>query len=273
MKKLIFLLALIVFAIVSCMEKKPASFTRLGYFTPYQAYMEKLNGKVESVTEKGYWAIPEGDTYIKGARITKHELDSINYTYDYKASFDVDGDLVSCTTYDENDNEVNNWSISKVNNMPARAEYRSKDTVRYHRLITCDESGNPVMYEQFNTLADTLVAKTEFKGSDINDTIRIQYYNFKGESRGKDLRVYNELGLLTNSGNFMNDGTPVQTYDLVYNDKGFQEEVTFFDKDKNVTGKTHATYEYDEKGNWTKLICKDDRGFTEICERVYTYFK
>ena len=43
--------------------------------------------------------------------------------------------------------------------MPARAEYKSKDTVRYHVLITCDESGNPVMYEEFNTLADTLVQK------------------------------------------------------------------------------------------------------------------
>ena len=109
------------------------------------------------------------------------------------------------------------------------------------------------MYEQFNHLADTLVAKVEFKGSDINDTTIIQYYNFKGEPRGKDLRVYNELGLLTNSGNFMNDGTPVQTYDLVYNDKGFSSEATFFDKDKNVTSKTHSTYEYDDMGNWIKV--------------------
>ena len=62
MKKLIFLLALIVFAVASCKEKKPADYTRLGNFTPYQTYMEKLNGKVETVAEKGYWAVPEGDT-------------------------------------------------------------------------------------------------------------------------------------------------------------------------------------------------------------------
>ena len=273
MKKLIFLLFVIAVVASGCKEKKPADYTRLGNFTPYQTYMEKLNGKVESVTEKGYWAVPEGNTYIKGARLKKHEFDSIGYTYDYLARFDIDGDLISCTTFDENDNEIYSWSFSKVNNLTARAEYKSKDTVRYHILITTDENGNPVMYEQFNTLADTFVAKTEFKGSDINDTTVIQYFDFKGEPRGKDLRVYNERGLLTNSGNFMEDGTPGSSYILVYNDKGFQAAATFIDKDKKNEGSTSSVYEYDNMGNWVKQTCKDDRGFATIFERVYTYFK
>ena len=83
MKKLIFLLALIVFAVASCKEKKPADYTRLGYFTTYQTYMEKLNGKVESVAEKGYWAIPKVRLTSKEPGLQKHELDSIGYTYDY----------------------------------------------------------------------------------------------------------------------------------------------------------------------------------------------
>ena len=273
MKKLIFLLALIVFAIASCKEKKPASFTRLGDFTPYQTYMEKLNGKVESVAEKGYWAIPEGDTFVKGARITRKELDSIGYTYEYKAVFDIDGDLVYCTTNDENGNVIDTWSFSKENNMLAGAEYTSKDTVRYKIRFTCDESGNPVLYEGFDALADTLIQKIEVKGSDINDTMIVQYFNFKGEPGLKSLRVYNEPGLLTDSWNVRKDGTPGSSYMLVYNDRGFNSEATFFDKDKNVAAKTYSTYEYDEKGNWIKVICKNDKGFTIICERVYTYFE
>jgi hypothetical protein len=273
MKKLIFLLALIVFAVASCKEKKPADYTRLGDFTTYQTYMEKLNGKVESVAEKGYWAIPEGDTFVKGAGITKHELDSIVYTYDYKAIFDMDGDLVSCTTFDENENVINQWSFSKVNNVLARAEFTSDDTVRYNVLITCDESGNPVLYEAFDALADTLIQKIEIKGSEINDTIIAQYYNSKGEPGGKNLGIYNELGLLTNSENLRKDGTPGSSYKLDYNDKGFNSEAIFFDKDKKKTSSTSSTYEYDNMGNWVKTICKDDRGFATIFERVYTYFK
>lgn len=272
MKKLIILSLLILFA-AGCKEKKPADFTRLGDFTPYQTYMEKLNGKVETVTEKGFWAMPEGDTYIKGARITRKELDSIGYTYDYKAIFDIDGDLVACTTNDENGNAINTWRMSKVNNVLASAEFEASDTIRYKVAITCDEGGNPALFEVFDAVADTLEEKVELKGSDINDTILVQYSNSRGELDGKAFQVYNELGLLTESWYVRKDGTPGTSYTFINNDKGFQSESTFFDKDKIVTGKTHSTYEYDDMGNWIKMICKDERGFVIICDRVYTYFE
>ncbi|MDX9772590.1 MAG: hypothetical protein RBT02_04105 [Bacteroidales bacterium] len=273
MKRLIILLALVLFAAAGCKEKKPADYTRLGFFTQYQTYMEKLNGKIESVTEKGYWAIPEGDTYIKGAMITKKELDSIGYTYDFKAIFDADGDLVSSTTYDENDKVIDTWHLAKVNGLLARSEYISADTVRYKQVITCDEEGNPVLYEGYNALADTLTQKIEVGGSFFNDTITVQYFNYKGDPGTKILMMFNSLGLLTQVEYYGKDGTPGYSYNYVYNDKGFQSEFTGFDKDKVLATKTSTTYEYDEKGNWIKGIVKDQRDFTIICERVYNYFE
>ena len=51
-------------------------------------------------------------------------------------------------------------------------------------------------------------------------------------------------------------------------------EATFLDKDKNVSDTNIFTYEYDDMGNWVKVICKDpNKGITIISERVYTYFK
>jgi len=273
MKRIIILLALVLFAAAACKEKKPADFTRLGFYTQYQTYMEKLNGKVESVAEKGYWAIPEGDTYVKGARITKKELDSIGFTYDYKAVFDADGDLVSSITLDENDKVIDTWRLSKVNNLLARSEYISNDTVRYRQVITCDAEGNPVLYEGYNAIADTLTQKIEVEGSFINDTTIVKYFNHKGEPGTKILIMFNDLGLLTHVEYYGKDGMPGSSFSFVYNDKGFQSEATFLDKDKNVAGKTYSTYEYDEMGNWIKNTCKDDKGFTVIAERVYTYFE
>jgi hypothetical protein len=273
MKKLIFLLALTLVALVACKEKKTADYTRLGIYTPYQGYMEKLNGKVESVTEKGYWAIPEGETYVKGAKITKKELDSIGYTYDYKAVFDADGDLVSSTTYDENDKVIDIWRLYKVNGLLARSEYISGDTVRFKQVITCDEKGNPVLFEGYNALADTLTQKIEAEGSYINDTLKVQYYNDKGEAGSKYLFMFNDLGLLTQIEYYRKDGTHGSSSSFVYNDKGFQSESTFLDNDKNVTEKISTSYEYDEMGNWIKGTFTDEKGFTVICERVYTYFK
>ncbi len=272
MKNLTIFLVLVLFAVASCKEQEPAAYTRLGFFTPYQTYMEKLNGKVESVTEKGYWAIPEGESYIKGARITKAELDSIGYTYDYKAVFDADGDLVSCTSYDENEDVIDIWSLLKENNRLVRTEFKSDDTVRYYQRVTCDAEGNPRLYEYYNALVDTLVRKDEITGFETNDTTVWQYYNYTGEPGARFLLVFNDLGLLTTRQTTLKDGTEGSSYTLKYNEMGFQNEATFYDKDKNISSRTASSYEYDDKGNWIKVICKDDKGFVVIGERIYTYF-
>ncbi len=254
-------MALIVLAVASCKEKKPADYTRLGYFTPYQNFMEKLNGKVESIVEKGYWAVPEGDTYIKGAKVTKHEFDSIGWTPDYKAGFDIDGDLVFCSVIDENDKVVYGWNFTKENNTLARAEYTQNDTVRTFIKITCNEVRKPVLLKSL-TLWPTLSLQTmKIEGSDVNDTTILQSVNIKGEAGGKGLSFYNEQGLLTDAESYMKDGTFSGGLTIKYNDRGFTSETTFLDKDKNVSGTNIFTYEYDDMGNWVKVICKDpDKG-------------
>lgn len=273
MKKVILFAALVLLAASACKEKKPAEFTRLGIYTPYQGYMEKLNGKVESVTENGYWAIPEGDSYIKGARVTKKELDSLGYTYEYKAVFDVDGDLVSCTTFNENDRVIDSWRLYKVNNLYARSEYTMDDTVRFRQVITCDEKGNPVLYEGYNEPADTLAQKIEFEGSYLNDTLTVRFFNQRSEAGGKYLFVFNDQGFLTHLDFYRKDGTFGSSQALNYNDKGFQSEYISLDKDKNITGKTYSAYEYDQRGNWIKATTRDERGFAIMSERIYTYFE
>lgn len=273
MKKVILFAALVLLAVAACKEKKPAEFTRLGIYTPYQGYMEKLNGKVESVAEIGYWAIPEGDSYIKGARVTKKELDSLGYTYEYKAVFDIDGDLVTCTTSDENDKVIDIWRLFKTNGLLTKSEYVYNDTVRFRQVITCDEKGNPVLYEGYNEPVDTLAQKIEVKGSYLNDTLTAQYYNPKGEAGSKYLFMFNDQGLLTLLDYYRKDGTHWSSQVLNYNDKGFQSDYTAYDKDKNVSGRTYTTYEYDHIGNWIKATTRDERGFAIISERVYTYFE
>jgi len=273
MKKLIFFVVLILLAAAACKEKKPAEFTRLGFYTPYQGYMEKLNGRVESVTEKAYWAMPEGDTYVKGTKITRKEFDSIGYTYDFKAVFDADGDLVSSTTFDENDRVIDSWRLYKANNLYTGSEYTMDDTLRFRQVITCDDEGNPVLYEGYNEPVDTLAQKIEIKGSFINDTLTVQYYNYKGEAGSEYLFIFNDQGLLTLLDYYRKDGTHWSSQTYNYNENGFQAEYTALDKDNKVTSKTYSTYEYDARGNWIKVICKDDRGFAIISERVYTYFE
>jgi hypothetical protein len=273
MKKLIFILALVILAAAACKDKKPAEFTRLGFYTPYQGYMEKLNGKVESVTEKAYWVIPEGDSLIKGPRVSKTQFDSVGYTYDYIVIFDSAGYPVTCTTINEIDRPINIWKLYKENGLLARAEFISDDTLRYTQKIICDDKGIPVIYEGYNAMTDTLVQKIEVHGSCINDTITVQYYNYKGEPGVKYVFNFDERALLTRLDTYRN-GLQVASQPMTYTDKGFVEEFKSLDKDKNVTSSAVSSYsKYDEHGNWTKSYSRDAKGFTMLFERVYTYFE
>jgi hypothetical protein len=197
----------------------------------------------------------------------------LGYIPDFQARFDIDGDLISCAAIDENNKVMYKWELSKENNVLSKAEYTYSDTLRTVVKLTCDASGNPLTYEAFRAVVDTLLRKGEIKGGDINDTTLIEQYNFKGELIRKSFYFYNDRGLLTGAKGTDKDGVLVDSLILKYNDKGFMSEGTYLDKDRNNVWTNYFTYEYDHMGNWIKSICTDPKGLTTIGERVYTYFK
>jgi ATP-dependent exoDNAse (exonuclease V) alpha subunit len=273
MKKLILFLAVTLFAVGGCKEKKQADYTILGFYTPYSGYMERLNGKVETVTETNYWAVPEGETFVKGKKMTSKELDSLNYTGDFTARFDEAGDLVSCTWYDENKKMLAKWEITKENNMMNRAEYTSDDTLRYYHKLKCDSEGDIIESEVYNAAADTLMWKGIAEKSVNGDTVTYKYFDNKGELNRKVLDIYNDKGLFQGYQSYDKDGNYLGSDELIYDENGKGTGIKFFDKDKNTTAANIFINEYDAKGNWIKTICKDEKGFTIIGERVYTYFE
>jgi len=274
MKRLIILLAFVLFAAAGCQEKKPADYTRLGDFTPNSSLQEKLNGKVESVVEKSYWAIPDGDTYIRGARLTRHEIDSLKISNDFRAEFDAGGNLVSCTTIDENDAVITRRDMIKVNELVTRAEFRSGDTLKSYVIITSKDDGLPTLYESFDALTDTLRQRFDETGTDISDTIRVRGFSPGGELQGTAEYVYNELGLLTSTYGYGPDGTLEGRMEIKYNDRGFMSEIKFKEGEGKIKTMYTLTYEQVDNGNWVRAIFRDhedDRIF--ITERVITYFE
>jgi hypothetical protein len=273
MKKLIFLSVMVLIAAAGCKEKKTADYTRIGDLTQIGPWQEKLNGKVESIIEKLYWAVPESDTFIKGARATKHEIDSLGFTYDFKTVYDINGDLVSYVTMDENDQPIYRWDLSKVDNILARAEYRSGDALKEYAKIKCDDKGIPVLYEFFDPGSDTLISKVEFEDRDFRDTVHVRYYNRKGELTQYQVEVYNDLGLLTDSWVYAPDGSLLDSIIFKYNDRGFVSQISYPDKNKNMIIGDYLKYEYDDMGNWVRMVYSDTTNNAVITERVYTYFK
>lgn len=273
MKKLSLLLALVLLAAASCKEKKQADFTLLGAYTPYQGYMEKLNGKVETVTETNFWAIPEGETFTKGKKMTSKELDSLNYTGDFTAKFDKAGNLISCTWYDENKTMLSKWEITRNDNMTGKADYTFKDTVRFHDKLKFDSKGDIIELEEYNTKTDTLIQRVTAEKSMKGDTITYMSFNKNNELSNKGLFIFNDKGLFRGYELYDRNGNYRGGDELTYDDNGTISGIKFLDKDKKVTAENTFINRLDAKGNPVSSICKDAAGFVIVTERVYTYFE
>ena len=271
MRKLLFLLLAIIFASTGCKNIKPAEYAILGYYTPYSSYPEKLIGKVEKIVERNYWATPEGDTYKKGNPITIKDRDSLNWTYDFEAVFDNTGTLISCNSIDENDKSIYKWELVKENNILASAKRISRDTVRVYQKLKCNANGEVVEELAYRPVADTLLGRFTIYIAAKKDTVIRQFYNYKNVPGSRGVYLYDDKGQFFREESFTNDFNGA--IEAKYNEKGKMSELTFYDKDKKVTGVNHFTYEYDQKGNWTKAIVKDDIGIVVIEERTYTYFE
>ena len=257
---------------IGCMNNKPAAYTILGDYTPYNAFPEKLNGKVEKVIEKNYWTIPDGETFKKGNRITIKDRDSIGWTNDFEVIYDVTGGLVSYIGIDENDKTISKWELLRENGLLTSAKATENDTVRMNQKIKCNTGGEVAEIGYYRPVVDTLVGTFIITSSEKKDTVTYQFVNFKGKKGGKNINLYNGEGQFLRRETYDMDGTFTGSVEVKYNDKGKLSELSFYDKDRKSAGVNHFTYEYDQKGNWTKAIAKDDRGFVVIEERTYTYF-
>lgn len=270
MKKLVPLFLALLFTAVCCKNEKPAGETLLGDGTPYYQYPEKLIGNVNKVIEKNYWAIPEGDSYVKGKSLTKEDRDSLGgWTNDYEATFDSAGDLVSCNYLDENGKTISEYKISRESNSEIIGRNTYKDTVRYYDKFKLDENGKRTGFERYQPKADTLLGTFEIK----TNTMEYNMVTTKGVSLYKIILFFNDLNQFTHSEYYGKDGIFRLSYEAKYNDKGTVSELTILDKDKKVSAVNYCTYEYDNKGNWIKAIIKDAKGIVVIEERTYTYFE
>jgi hypothetical protein len=124
MKRVIFLLLAFVFIVTSCNHKNQAEFTRLRDYGNYYSVPEKLNGRVEKVTEKLYGFIPGGVTIKeggvsikKGDSLITFELDSLYCDNIFEFTFDNSGDIKSILYLDASNKVDSKWDFIKENDV------------------------------------------------------------------------------------------------------------------------------------------------------------
>ena len=274
MKKLLFILVSLVFLMTGCDKQKPAEYTILGVYTPYENFPEKLVGKVEKITEINYWAIPQGDTYIRGDRITIKDRDSLNWTNDFEAVYDNSGDLVLCNYIDENNKSIRKRELFKENNVPVSGKDTQRDTLRYVENIKCNATGEISEIIVTRALVDTLLYTGKYTYSIKKDTITEHWSDYLGDPYARILEIYNTEGQFILTEFYDKNGDFAGAVEVKYNDRGKISNLTAFDKDKTIYSVNEMTYEYDTKGNWIKAIVTDsESGKVVYVERSYSYFE
>jgi len=257
-----------------CTTEEPVGTTTLGDGTPYASYPEIMVGKVKTMVEKNYWAIPEGTSCKKGNPLTRADRDSLgNWTDDFEVVYDENGVVIACTGLNDtgkpiwkNENIIENMLVTKQN------VFR-KDTLNSYYQFKYGDNGFLLSGIRNRAGVDTLITSFACKTNAKGKPAEIQMFNSKGKPVEKYMYSYDEKNRFVKFEAFDKAGGINFIQEVKYNDKSKASELIFKDKDNKITASNNCTYEYDEKGNWLKAIVKDDKNHVVIAERSYTYYE
>lgn len=281
MKKLLVLFMAAVFMITSCNNSKQAKFTKLDEPSVYD---EKLNGKVESVTEKTYWAVAEGDNFKKGNLVTTKEHDSLGVYYDFEAKFDSSGDhVMKFNLLNDNNSIVSKWQYFKEKNRLSMTKWTLgdhfniqvyKSPISGYTRYEYNDKGQRTKGVDYMANVDTIIYTWPENHSEAGDTTKVQQFDNKGILLDSWINLFNDKKQYMGGVNYGKDDVIKWLWEIKYNEKGYWSEWTNYDKDKKVITVYTRTYpEYDAKGNWINAITKDNKDHTWYSERAYSYFQ
>lgn len=274
MKKRFLPLTIAALIAFSCTTEKPVGTTILGDGTPYGNSPEIMVGKVKTVVEKNYWAIPDGEAFKKDHPLTRADRDSLgNWTDDFEASYDENGIIQVCDGLDESGNKT--WKNESVieNKRLAGMNFIRKDTLRVYDQFKYGGNGFLADAKRFRAGVDTLIMSAAVKTNAVGYPTEFQTFNSKGEPTGKYIQTYDEQNRFIKFETVDKAGTVTFTQEVKYNDKSKVSELIFRDKDNKIAAANYFTYDYDQKGNWIRAIVKDGKNHVVIEERTYTYFE
>ncbi|MFZ5940402.1 MAG: hypothetical protein ACOYXB_07490 [Bacteroidota bacterium] len=265
--RIILLLIGLTLLIPSC---RKSGFTEMGIFTPYTFNPEKLNGRVRVLTERYYLALPDGNNFSKGPRITLSMRDSISWSNDYVVYFDKNGLITSTSFIDENDKPFSTWNMEISNSRITEATWTDHGVPDTHIRLRYTENGVLNTLEQYRAGSDSLnfriaftldsrdiVTRWDFIRND-GDTIKSYLFRLDGDGRRTGYQELNRRGRV------------VIDTKYTYNDRGSTTEQLTFDG----AGIPHVftyTYTYDQRGNWIRAVAESDKQ-TVIAEREILYY-
>ncbi|MFH0757586.1 MAG: hypothetical protein V2B15_09885 [Bacteroidota bacterium] len=272
MKKLIPVFFLVMILATGCPQTEPeVPRVEIGLFTPYAIFPESLNGKVKEVVEKSYQGIEKDGKIIKGERLTKEARDTINWSDDFRVTFDENGTLLECVKIDENDEIIDKQTLTVEGGRILKGHYTKNDTLRSYSVLSYDGAGHIAKVEQYTMPADTMLWSVQFITDEQGKVSEWQFMDPKGNPTTKYIFTVDQDNRRTGYKFYNREGELAFEERFTYNDKGFMEKQVMINKAGEETVSAYE-FEYDGMNNWVKVTGNSDQ-YPLVSERTITYYR
>jgi hypothetical protein len=273
MKKIILLSLIISLLNGSWVINKPVEKTVLGMWTDYYLIPNTLKGHVKEVKELNYWAVEKEGKIIKGAVMTKKDLDSIGSTPNLAAYFDEKGTLTKYNILD-GENVIQTNTATLKNGKYLRWDQKLGDSASYYIIPEYDNKGNLSSAVGYRPRVDTLVNKVVLGYDNKGNFNKIEYYNSKNIKTGYHVCTLDNEGNYIEADYFNKADSLSFTLTSVYDKNGSITKQTTLNVKTKVTGVwDYKDLKTDAKGNWIETYATiDDGKYKIIAERLFVYY-
>ena len=263
---------LVILLITGCVQPQPETHqVEIGLFTPYYLFPEVLNGQVKEVYERSYLAIEEDGKIVKGDRLTVAARDTVGWTNDFHLMYAEDGNLLQADLIDENDELISRDKNTIEDGKVVQSEFFKNDTLRVISKLTYDENGVLTGMERIRMPEDTMIVKAMLLHDENGNFTEWHFHNPAGGLNGKYMFTVNQEGKRTGYTYLNIDGEKTFEQKFTYNENGFLMRQEIITKAGEVFVSEYE-YEYDDMGNWIKVIANTDDQMM-VSERTIAYYE
>ena len=271
MKKLVLLTVFVISILFSGCFKKPIHKVKLGYLTSNFMTPYYLNGKVKEYTQVTYLAKMENGMVVKGDQILNSKAMQNITTRQATFNFNKQGKMEKATFYDDQGNPNSTAHYIYEDDKLSGVLIKSGETPIRHDKMFYDD-GRITKIEIYNNVG-LLIRKHVYKYDEDGRIIKELRLNSEGEQIYSNEFDRFENGNWQYSTGINRFGNVVRKNENVYDENGVLVATNIKvlnGQDVDIKGK--KVFDYDENGNWTKIVrYRDDIPFN-ITERSFVYY-
>lgn len=269
MKKATFtIIILLCVSLVSAQEND--NHVKLDFQTAYFTNPSFVNGKLKEINQISYKAKLVDGEVLKGEKIQwKH---SNKTTVHARYLFAESGQIIQKLSYDDSGNSINNIVLNYDHNNLQKVFYIKKDTlIQINEIISKDNKIHQIKF--LDVLTPTIYGVSKYSYDQNGFMVKQENFNADGDRTMEVNWERDNKGRIETYESKNGQGGIIYSGYCEYDDSWEPSAiVSQYSGGKKVNNVLKKEYEFDENGNWTKLISYRNDEPESITFRTFKFY-